>query len=110
MIHALTKNRTTARVTTVLFIILGLIPSVVIRFVIARRPLGKGPAIGLCLGILLGMSIVVTGSVQRRYAKPEPGEVMGPIPILADWVYAMVSIGLPVAVLSFFVLRAPTRD
>jgi hypothetical protein len=97
-------------VTTILFIILGLIPAAAIRYAIARKPLEVGPAVGVCLGILLAVSIVVTGLVQKQFARPEQQEVAGPIPILADLVYRMATISLPVTVGSFFILRARSRD
>ena len=95
---------------TLLYIILGLIPAIVVRYAIARKPLEVWPAIGVCLGILLAASIVVTGFVQRQFNQPEQSETFGPIPILTDLVYRMATITLPVTVASFFILRARSRD
>ena len=96
--------------TTILFITLGLIPAAVVRYAIARKPLDMGPAIAVCLGILLTASIVVTGFVQKQFARTEDQEVVGPVPILADLVYRMATITLPVTVASFLILRARSRN
>ena len=97
-------------VTTILFIFFGLIPAVVVRYVIARRPLEKGPALSVCFGILLAAVILVTGFVQKQIDKADQQEVIGPIPILTNLVYRMTTIALPVTVASFFILRARSRD
>jgi hypothetical protein len=95
---------------TLLFIALGLLPAVFIRFVMMRRRLEVGPAIGVCLGILLLAAISATSLVERRFTNDVEDQTLGPIPILADFVWRMITIPLPVTVMSFLILRIRSHE
>lgn len=94
----------------ILLLAAGLIPAVLLRYVILRRPLEKGPAIGVCCAGLLLITIVLTTIVQKRHANTNPEENLGPIPILADWAGLMGTVALPVLIASYFILRAGARS
>jgi hypothetical protein len=95
---------------TLLFILVGLLPAVAIRFALMRRRVAIGPAIGVCLGVLLVSAIVVTSRVQKRFASTGEEQTMGPIPILVEFVAGMFKVALPVTALSFFILRTGSRE
>lgn len=95
---------------TILFIIVGLIPAVAIRYLIVRHPIPPLAAAATCFGILIGMAILVSTATEKKSqtAGNEP-IVGGPITVLADLVGGMVKAGVPVVIASWFILRGGTN-
>ncbi len=95
---------------TVLLIVLGLIPAVVLRYAILRKPTSLSAAFGSCFGILIYVGILVSTIVQTKSQRPGDDPMMGPLPILTDLVSMMTKVSVPVLLASFFILRAKSTD
>jgi len=95
---------------TILSILVGLIPAACLRYAILRRPLKLWPAVCACFGILIAAAIILMSGTQRRFSAEDNGIVGGPLPILTDFVGRMVTIAVPVIVISFFILRAKSLE
>jgi membrane associated rhomboid family serine protease len=93
-------------VKTILFIVLGVIPAVALRYAILRKPISLVAAAGACFGILIYVAILVSTNVQNQFQKPADDPVLGPLPILTDLVSQMAKVSVPVVLASFFILRA----
>jgi hypothetical protein len=96
----------------ILFIIIGLIPAVAIRYVIVRNPMSPLAASATCFAVLVGVAILVSTATEKKSqtAGDEP-IAGGPITLLADLVGGMVKVGVPVVIASWFILRGgPNRD
>ena len=97
---------------TILFIIVGLIPAVAIRYAIVLHPIPPLAAAATCFGILIGVAILVSTATEKK-SQTAGGEptVGGPITLLADLAGGMVKTGVPVVIASWFLLRRGTdRD
>ena len=89
--------------------LLGMIPAVVLRFAILRKPISRAAAAGTCFGILIYVAILVSTSVERGFRQPDDEPLMGPLPILTKLVSQMFYVGVPVLVGSYFTLRRGAR-
>ncbi len=90
---------------TVLLIAGGLALAATLRYLILRRPISRGAALGTCFGILCGVGILVSTIVEKRFRRENEPDTLGPIPILAELVKQMALVGVPVVIVSYFILR-----
>ena len=97
---------------TILFIIVGLIPAVAIRYLIVRHPISPSATAATCFGILIGVAILVSTATEKKsHAAGDEPIAGGPITVLADLVGGMVKVGVPVVIASWVILRGGTsRD
>ena len=89
----------------ILSILLGMIPAVILRFAILRKPIPRLAAAATCFGILIYVAILVSNSVEKKFHRPGEEPIMGPLPILTNLVSQMFYVGVPVIVGSYFTLR-----
>jgi len=93
-------------VAIILSIVLGMIPAVVLRFAILRKPIPRLAAAATCFGILIYVAILVSSSVEKKFhLEGEEPVLGGPLPILTNLVSQMFYVGVPVIVGSYFTLR-----
>ncbi len=90
---------------TILFIVLGLLPALVFRYVILRKPISRVATAGACFGILIYVAILVSSMVERKSQQPGDDAINGPLPILTDLFSQMAKVGIPSVVVSYFILR-----
>ena len=90
---------------TILFIVLGLLPALVFRYVILRKPISRVAAAGACFGILIYVAILVSTMVERKSQQPGDDAINGTLPILTDLFSQMAKVGIPSVVVSYFILR-----
>ena len=94
----------------VFFIMVGLLPAFVLRYVILRKPISHWATAATCFGILIFLAILVSTSLETTFQQPADGVVMGPLPILTTLVSQMVYAGLPAVAGSYWILRRGGTD
>ena len=85
--------------------LLGMIPTVALRFAILRKPISRLAAAVTCFAILIYVAILVSTSVEKKFRQPDDEPLMGPLPILTNLASQMFYVGVPVLVGSYFTLR-----
>ena len=90
----------------ILLIVIGLVPPAMLRYLILRKPISRTATAATCFGILIGVALLVSTTVEKKSQRPREEPIAGPIPILADLVSGMMKVGLPVVIASWLILRA----
>jgi len=74
-----------------LFIVIGLVPAAILRYLILRKPMSRIATAASCFGILIGVAVLVSTTVEKTSQGPGDEPLAGgPITILASLVGGMV--------------------